>query len=110
MDRGDGHYGGPLVAPEAVDVHIIRDGDARETQDLGYHVQRGITHVAGQAPLHVVSEVLGLASIAVTNDVNVYRLGGDERSAVVTITAVHLLPTVPGDREASPVTGADGSA
>lgn len=52
--------------------------------------------LAGGTPLHVVSEVLGHASIAITKDVYGHLAEGDKRSAAEAMTAV-LFPPPPAD-------------
>lgn len=52
--------------------------------------------LAGGTPLHVVSEVLGHASISVTKDVYGHLVEGDKRSAAETISAI-LLPSASSD-------------
>jgi len=55
--------------------------------------------LAQGTPLHVVSEILGHAPIAITKDVYGHLVEGDKRSAAMTLGAVIMPPLEPDDEE-----------
>ena len=88
--------GGTVLDPDNLSHLFSR---MAERAGLGHWHAHELRHsgaslmLAGGTPLHVVSEVLGHASIAVTKDVYGHLVEGDKRSAAETITAILMPPT-----------------